>query len=127
MSSNSQFPPSDMRSFLAVKIGLFTALPIIIFILAAIAEPALCIFALRAETYKLTGVMVIVVCYHMCYPTSRTNFDSSRVLDPKDSCDMVYQTQDKTISSIPGSKTSLLEQFNVVSDTLRTPTANHCQ
>ena len=127
MSPNSQFPPFDMRSFLAVKIGLFTALPIIIFILAAIAEPALCIFALRAETYKLTGVMVIVVCYHMCYPTSRTNFDSSRVLDPKDSCDMVYQTQDKTISSIPGSKTSLLEQFNVVSDTLRTPTANHCQ
>ena len=127
MSSNSQFPPSDMRSFLAVKIGLFTALPIIIFILAAIAELTLCIFALREETYKLTGVMVIVVCYHMCYSTSRTNFDSSRVLDPKDSCDMVYQTQDKTIPSIPGSKTSLLEQFNVVSDTLRTPTANHCQ
>ena len=127
MSSISQCPPSDMRSFFAVNIGLFTTLPIIIFILAAIAELTLCVSALQAETYKLTGVMVIVVCYHMCYPTSRTNFDSSRVLDPKDSCDMVYQTQDKTISSIPGSKTSLLEQFNVVSDTLRTPTANHCQ
>ena len=80
MSSNSQCPPSDMRSFFAVNIGLFTALPIIIFILAAIAELTLCVSALQAETYKLTGVMVIVVCYHMCYPTSRTNFDSSRVL-----------------------------------------------
>ncbi|KAH9203054.1 hypothetical protein DL95DRAFT_472781 [Leptodontidium sp. 2 PMI_412] len=49
-----------MRSFLAVNIGLFTALPIIIFILAAVAELALCIFALRAETCRLTGVMVIV-------------------------------------------------------------------
>src|SRR4051794_36856365 len=96
MSFISQFPPysaADMRSFLAVNIGLFTALPIIIFILAAVAELALCIFALRAETYKLTGVMVIVVCYHICHCTSRTNLSSSRVLDPKDSCDIVYQTQ----------------------------------
>lgn len=79
-----------MRSFLAVNIGLFIALPIIIFILVVVAELALCIFTLRVEIYKLIGVIVIVICYHICYSTSRTNLDSSRVLDPKDSCDIVY-------------------------------------
>ncbi|KAH7370307.1 hypothetical protein BKA65DRAFT_545017 [Rhexocercosporidium sp. MPI-PUGE-AT-0058] len=40
--------------------GVFTALPVVIFILAAVTQFTLCVFSLRAERLKLAGVMVIL-------------------------------------------------------------------
>ncbi|KAG4426839.1 hypothetical protein IFR04_000270 [Cadophora malorum] len=72
-----------MRSFFAVNIGLFTTLPIIIFILAAIAELTLCVSALQAETYKLTGVMVIVFqsTLTVACPAGHTNYYTMHIAD----------------------------------------------
>ncbi|XMA20395.1 hypothetical protein WAI453_013186 [Rhynchosporium graminicola] len=40
--------------------AVFTALPLVVFILAVVTQLILCVFSLRAEEFKLTGVMTIL-------------------------------------------------------------------
>ncbi|XMA13622.1 hypothetical protein WAI453_006413 [Rhynchosporium graminicola] len=49
-----------MRSSFAISIGLFTALPLVVFILAAVTQLTLYIFALQAESFKSTGIIAII-------------------------------------------------------------------